>query len=491
LDRQESTTPSLPHTHDIDSGPGGSEVAALFDLDGTLISGFSVFAFLRDRLVAGKVRIRGIGEMAASTLEYGRGGAGFARMMGALARMLRGTAERELRETGRQLFREQLAGALYPEVRPIIEAHRRMGHTLAIASAATRYQVEPVARDLLVPHVLCTQLEIEKGVLTGRVRGEPCWGPGKRDAAVRFARRRKIDLGKSYFYSDGHEDLPLLDTVGHPRPTNPDSKLVAVAEERNWPIRRFSLRQALHATDVARTAALVSILPQAVLTTLPAAFLSDRSPGSLDLLLRGWGGIAEQLAGIDLQIQGEENLSGHDPCVYLFNNASAIDVLIVSRLLRAPFSVLTRARDLTWIERALVDLTRDQIIVEPHTTRSLRALAPAIDALRSGRSVVAAPENTDTPTPRLASFRLAPFRVAQAAQVPIVPIVIHNSRDVLPTGALTIRPGRVAVEVLPAIATDGWQARDVSRRAREVRRTFIEALRRGNQGRATGRWPSD
>ena len=197
-------------TSEIEGGPSGADVGAFFDLDGTLISGFSVFAFLRDRALSGRVTLQDVADVAMSAISFQRGGLGFSGMMGAMARMLRGTLEKELEETGQRIFNEQIAALVYPEARALVQAHLRQGHTLVIVSAATRFQVEPVAHDLGVSFVLCTQLEVKGKRLTGRVLRPACFGGGKLQAARAFAKKRKIDLDKSYFYTDGAEDLPLL-----------------------------------------------------------------------------------------------------------------------------------------------------------------------------------------------------------------------------------------------------------------------------------------
>ena len=96
-------------------------------------------------------------DLGISAVSFWRGGVGFSAMMAAMARMLRNTTERELEETGRRLFEEQLAPLVYADARRLVEAHRAQGHTLAIVSAATRYQAEPAARDFGIDDLLCTQ----------------------------------------------------------------------------------------------------------------------------------------------------------------------------------------------------------------------------------------------------------------------------------------------------------------------------------------------
>ena len=69
-----------------------------------------------------------------------------------------------------------------------------------------------------------------------------CYGEGKAVAARVIAEREGVDLDESYFYTDSHEDLPLLEAVGRPRPLNPDRRLAQIAKERHWPVRRFQSR---------------------------------------------------------------------------------------------------------------------------------------------------------------------------------------------------------------------------------------------------------
>src|SRR4029450_10565618 len=136
--------------------------------------------------------------------------------------------------------------------RALVRAHQRKGHTLAIVSSATRYQAEPLARDLGIPHVLCTRLEVENGRFTGKLVKPTCYGKGKLTAGRGVAAGHGIDLGQRYFYTDSEEDLPLLEGVGRPRPTNPNSRLAAIASRRGWPPRTLYTRSTTALRDVRR-----------------------------------------------------------------------------------------------------------------------------------------------------------------------------------------------------------------------------------------------
>ena len=72
--------------------------------------------------------------------------------------LLGGAAEADFEALADRVFAERMAADVYPEARALVRAHQRKGHTLAIVSSATRYQAEPLARDLGIPHVLCTRL---------------------------------------------------------------------------------------------------------------------------------------------------------------------------------------------------------------------------------------------------------------------------------------------------------------------------------------------
>src|SRR5262249_56994379 len=113
------------------------------------------------------------------------------------------------------------------------------GHPAGGVAPAPRHQSAPLARELGTPAVMCPRLEVVEGRLTGRHVWPTCYGGGKALVARAFARERRIELAESYFYTDSDEDLPLLEAVGRPRPTNPNPRLAAIAAPRPGPAHRF------------------------------------------------------------------------------------------------------------------------------------------------------------------------------------------------------------------------------------------------------------
>jgi len=464
-------------TRVVDQGPGGPGVAALFDLDGTLIAGFSAAAFLADRVRRREVGVSEGLDTVLSMARFQLGRLGFSGLIGATARWLRDVPEADLEALAERIFTRSLAASVYPEARALVAAHRRRGHTLAIVSSATRYQVEPLARALGIPHVLCTRLEVEDGRLTGRYVRPTCWGDGKATAALELAAAHDLDLGESYFYTDSIDDLPLLDIVGRPCPTNPDRRLAEIALKRGWPVRRFTSRGVPGALDALRsTLAIGSILPAFMVGAVPGALAGSRRT-AINVAISSWGEVGTALAGIELAVEGEEHLWSHRPAVFVFNHQSAVDMLLLCKLLRRDIVGVAKQEVLrNPLFGPILSFAGTVFIDRSNHVRAIEALAPAVETLRGGTSIVIAPEGTRSLTPRVGAFKKGAFHIAMAAGVPIVPIVFRNALDALPKNGIVIRPTTVEVIVHPPIPMDGWTAENLDERVRAVRELFVAGV---------------
>jgi putative phosphoserine phosphatase/1-acylglycerol-3-phosphate O-acyltransferase len=160
----------------------------------------------------------------------------------AMTRMLMlssGQEEEPLREESDAWFEEWVAPHITSDAVQRIAHHRARGERVVVLSAATVYVVRPLAERLDIPDYLCTYLEVRDGRFTGQLVEPVPYGPGKALVAEQFAARNGIDLDRSYFYSDGHEDIHFLDRVGHPIAVNPDRRLRRRARQRGWPIEQW------------------------------------------------------------------------------------------------------------------------------------------------------------------------------------------------------------------------------------------------------------
>jgi HAD superfamily hydrolase (TIGR01490 family) len=462
---------------EIAAGPEGPEIGAFFDFDGTLIAGYSAEAFVLDAIRRRKVDPQMMVRSLLAGLDMQLRGRDVTALMEIAAEAGKGRREEALIELGQRLFRERVAGTVYPEARAIVKAHQRQGHTVALASSATRFQAGPLAADLGVEHVLCTKIEVVDGRLTGRVDGPVLWGRGKADAVAAFAADSGVKLAESYGYANGDEDVEFLETVGRARPLNPAPGLARVAGERGWPIVRFEPRGRPGIVPMARTAAALGGIATTLGVGLGLGVLNRSRRTAVNYVATVAPEVALALAGVDLRVTGEEHLWSHRPAVFVFNHQSSFDVIVISRLLRRDFTAVAKA-ELAHDPRfaplgALADVA---YVHRGDHSQSQKALAPVTAKLRSGISLAMAPEGTRSATPTLGPFKKGAFHIAVEAGVPVVPVVIRNAGEILWRASLVARSGTVDVAVLPPVPTVGLGGGDVEDLCASVRERFLATL---------------
>lgn len=465
-----------PLTRDIDEGPFDSTGVAFFDLDRTLLDGYSVLPFLREAIATGVMRPGRLMEQATAVFEDGRDGLGplLERVIASLA----GEQESALEALGERVFQKHLAARIHPEARTLVRAHRAKGHRVVIVTSATRYQAEPVARALGIEaaDLLCTRLVVDDaGRFTGKWYLPGCWNEGKRLHARAWLRRHGGELDNAWFYTDSHEDLPLLERVGHPRAVNPDATLARRARLAGWPLLRFRSRRPT-AEAVVRTSLCVGSLYGSMLAGASTLLFGGSVRDAVDVATDTWSRTGLAFSGVRLRITGEEHLRGR-PAVVVFNHQSALDALIMTRLLRQDFTGICKQ-----------ELQRDPLVgaafraagmvfVDRSAKDGAAQLAPALTVLRAGRTLAIAPEGQRSYGTRPLPFKRGAFYLARRARVPLIPVVIHNAADVLPRGSALVR-GDVPIEVtvLPPQDAANWKARDLGAHAEALHALYLELL---------------
>lgn len=465
-------------TKEVDALPDGPQIGAFFDFDGTVIYGYSATTYLREQIKRGDVSPRQLIELTKTMTQFGMGNMGFSAMMTIASQYLRGISEEDYLEFAEKLYSKNIAKLIYPETRALIEAHLKKGHTVAIVTAATPYQVMPAARDLGVENVKCSNLEIVDGKFTGSVVKPTCYGMGKVDAAEQLAQQYDLDISQSYFYSDSDEDIQLLEFVGNPRPLNPNKRLRRIASGRGWPVQDFNSRGNASVFDYFKTAATQVSMLTSFAAGLPIYALTGSLNKSRNFSTSLFADTACALTGIELDVEGEENAWANRPCVFVFNHQSQADVIILPALLR---------RDLAGIGKKeignvpilgkLMQIGGTVLIDRENGASAVEAMKPLVDVLqKEGRSVCVAPEGTRSTSTHLGRFKKGAFHLAMQAGVPIVPIVIHNAIDVAPRGQYVFRPATVKVTILPAVDTSQWSGETMNQHVEEVRDMFLEEL---------------
>tara|TARA_R110002126_G_scaffold10236_22_gene46027 strand:+ start:10673 stop:12379 length:1707 start_codon:yes stop_codon:yes gene_type:complete len=466
------------HLQDVLAAPEGAHIAALFDFDGTIIAGYSATAMLWEKIKRREMTAEEVVETINVMAQYSTGNMGFSGLMTGAAKFMKGVTEESYFEFGEELYEKHIARKVFPEARALIEAHRAKGHTIAIVSSATIYQIEPTARDLDIEHVLCSQYEVENGEFTGNIIRPLCFGEGKVLAAENLAADYGLDLDQSYFYSDSYDDIELLERVGKPRPLNPNTKLREAAREHGWPLEKYESRGQGKPVDYIRTIYATGSLIGSAIASLPIWALTGSQREAMNFSTGLFGDIATALTGCELEVTGEENLWTSRPCIFVFNHQSKADVMILAKLIRRDMGGVAKkeVRD-TPIIGKLMELAGTVFIDRANAGSAIKAMAPLIDAVKNdGKSIVIAPEGTRTLSPKLGPFKKGAFHMAIQAGVPIVPIVIHNAGDVAPKNEFLMRPAKVRVDVLPAVDTSKWSARTMNQHVAEVRGMFLEAL---------------
>src|ERR1700752_1682978 len=207
---------------EIAASTAGPQIGAFFDLDGTLVDGFTATAHASDRIRRRQARIGEVLGVVEASMRYRLRRMRFEPLLTRAAGYLRGESLAELDELGERLFVERVASRVFPYMHEIVQAHQRRGHMVVLSSSVLTIHAEPVARYLEIDHVLCNHFELDDdGRLTGRIAKPVVWGRNKATAVQLFCQAHDVDLQRSYFYADGNEDAALMKMVGNPRPVNP------------------------------------------------------------------------------------------------------------------------------------------------------------------------------------------------------------------------------------------------------------------------------
>jgi HAD superfamily hydrolase (TIGR01490 family) len=140
-----------------------------------------------------------------------------------------------------QFIEEKIQPIILDAGRTLIEHHRAQGHALLIITATNRFVTEPIAEALGITELLATEPEFIDNRYTGNVSDIPCFKEGKVERLDAWLQQHQMDLQQSWFYSDSHNDLPLLNKVTHPYAVDPDPTLEDHARRQGWPI--ISLRE--------------------------------------------------------------------------------------------------------------------------------------------------------------------------------------------------------------------------------------------------------
>lgn len=416
-------------------------VAAIFDLDRTLLRGSSTPVFNLALFEAGLAPRSGVPAQGVLTRFYDAFGENLPSM--ALARgaalVARGWPVAEMREAA-ELAADQLEMKILPYARALLESHRSAGRLIVLATTTPRDLVAPLGRRLGVDEVIATCYASEAGAdgverFTGGIDGGFVWAAGKLRAVRRWARRAGVDLRSSWAYSDSAFDLPLLCAVGHPTAVNPDYRLHAAATLRRWPV--------IHLDSPAGVPKVLGAEP---LDALRVLFQRSALP----------------FARFD--IAGAENIPRRGAAIVAANHRSYFDtVAYVLTVFEGGRNPRGMAKKELFDAPLVGTLMRASGAICVDRQRSGRAaFLEAEAALRNGEVLIVAPQGT---IPRGEAFfdphlrgKSGTARLAAATGAPVIPVGVWGTEEVWPRSSRVPRvtnvlhPPVVRVRVGPPVS---------------------------------------
>ncbi len=220
--------------------PERADVAAVFDLEGTVVASNLVESYLWARLST-LPRSRWGGELAGLAASLPRYLRAERRDRGdfirAFLRRYEGASEAELRGLADDVLGQALLQRVIPEAVRQVRRHRAAGHRTILITGAIDVLVRPLAG--LFDEVVASRMHTSGGVFTGHLAAPPLVDEARAAWLQRHAREAGLDLAGCYAYGDSYSDRPLLELVGHPVAVNPDPALYVHARRRGWPVRNW------------------------------------------------------------------------------------------------------------------------------------------------------------------------------------------------------------------------------------------------------------
>ncbi len=219
---------------------------AIFDLDNTLLAGDSDYLwglFLAEQGIVDQEYYERENERFYR--EYKEGRLDIQEFMRFSLRVLRDHDRKALLDWRARFLAEKIEPIIPAAALALVERHRAAGDTLMIITATNAFVTAPIADRFGIPHLIASIPAEQAGRFTGEVAGIPSFQHGKVERLRDWLTEQGGDLSGSHFYSDSHNDIPLLELVERPVAVDPDERLARHARARGWPI--ISLRDPLPA----------------------------------------------------------------------------------------------------------------------------------------------------------------------------------------------------------------------------------------------------
>ena len=216
---------------------------AFFDVDNTLTRGSTLYFLGKGMYERGFFTKRDIGAWVLANIRFRMTGTEksevIARFQKSATDFIAGHKVDEIRKIGEEIYTEFVSPSLWEGTMAIAQRHLNAGDEVWLVTASPQDFAELIAEKLGFTGALGTQAETKDGKYTGNLIGPLLHGKEKASAVIKLTNEPKINIKECFAYSDSHNDLPLLNTVGHPNAINPDAKLRIISFSSGWPVHDF------------------------------------------------------------------------------------------------------------------------------------------------------------------------------------------------------------------------------------------------------------
>ena len=210
---------------------------AIFDLDNTLIGGDSDYLWGEFLCDIGAVDVKTHREKNEHYFQqYNLGTLDIHEYSEFAIEPLSRFSMSELASMHEQFITEKIKPIILDKAQQLIDKHKSQGDTILVITATSRFVTEAIANLYGIENILAIEAEIVDGRYTGKIVGIPTYASGKVDNLMLWLEQNSETLVGSSFYSDSHNDIPLLEVVDRPVAVNPNDALRVHAEDKNWPI---------------------------------------------------------------------------------------------------------------------------------------------------------------------------------------------------------------------------------------------------------------
>lgn len=252
----------------------------------------------------------------------------------------------------------------------------------------------------------------------------------------------------------------------------------AGADPRGWPIPMSIMKGKERVVGKLRGLADTASLLTVAIGALGVGLLTGNKRRGINFFTSNWPRLVLATNRVNLNVIGEENLTGERPAVFIFNHRNNFDSIMVAALVRDNWTGVGKKELENNPITAAVGKVLDVAYVDRNDSRAaVESLHKVEELAAKGLSIVVAPEGTRHDTVEVGAFKKGPFRIAMSAKIPIVPIVIRNAEAVAARDSATMTRGAVDVAVFPPVSVKDWTVGDLPDRIAAIRQLYLDTLK--------------